>query len=220
MGDQAVPWLALADDYGLIRDRIEASVAGLFDGFQDYNRRILQPGGFWLTNWATQRVWKTASGKAEFRVNPIRLDGPIERAIARDGRNVLALMTIRSHDQFNTTVYGLDDRYRGIYGGRHVVFANAADMERQGYKNGDYVDLRTCSEDGIVRQVFGFKLVAFDIPEGCVAAYFPEATPLAPFNLVSRGSRTPALKEIPVLLLPARVSKPGGDVPALEGVPQ
>lgn len=210
VGDQAVPWLALANDYALIRDRIEASVDGLFHGFQDYNRRILQAGGFWLTNWAAKRIWKTSSGKAEFRANRIRLDGPIERAMAREGPAVLALMTIRSHDQFNTTIYGLDDRYRGIFGGRHVVFAHRADIERLGFKNGDYVDLRTCSEDAIVREVYGFKLVAFQIPEGCVAAYFPEATPLVPIGLVSHGSRTPASKEIPVILSAARVCKPGG----------
>jgi molybdopterin-dependent oxidoreductase alpha subunit len=215
VGSDKVDWLAMSNDYDLIRDHIEACQAGVFDGFERFNERIAQPGGFWLPNWAAKRVWRTASGKAEFRVNPVRLDGPIERATARDGDAVLALMTIRSHDQFNTTIYGLDDRYRGIFGGRHVLFANITDITRLGFADGDYVDIRTCSEDNIERVVYGFRLVKFDIPQGCVAAYFPEATPLAPSGLVSRGSRTPASKEIPVLLSPARVTRAGGGVPEL-----
>ena len=215
VGSEHVDWLAMADDYNLIRDKIEACVEGVFHGFQDYNKRILDRGGFWLTNWAAKRIWKTASGKAEFRVNAIRVDGAVERATEREGERVLALMTIRSHDQFNTTVYGLDDRYRGVFGGRHVVFANKTDIARQGFKDGDYVDITTCSEDGVLRNVFGFRLVAFDIPEGCVAAYFPEATALVPAGLFARGARTPASKEIPVLLSPAKVAQAGGGVPEL-----
>lgn len=218
VGSQYVDWCAMADDYNLIREKIEVSVEGVFHGFEGYNQNILKKGGFWLTNWASKRIWKTSSGKAELRVNPIRFDGPIERAMEREGERVLALMTIRSHDQFNTTVYGLDDRYRGVFGGRHVIFANARDIERQGFKDGDYVDIRACCEDGIKREVYGFRLVSFDIPEGCAAAYFPEASPLAPVGLVSRGSRTPASKEVPVLLFPASVSKAGGGRPELAEV--
>jgi molybdopterin-dependent oxidoreductase alpha subunit len=219
MGSRYIDWLTMSDDYNLIRDKIEACVEGIFHGFKDYNNRILQRGGFWLTNWAAKRVWKTSSGMAEFRVNPIRLDGPIERAIAREGKHVLALMTIRSHDQVNTTIYGLDDRSRGIFGGRHVVFANKTDIARQGFADGDYVDIRTCSEDDVLREVFGFRLVAFDIPEGCTAAYFPEATPLVPIGLFARGARTPASKEIPVILSLAKVAKAGGGIPELAEFP-
>lgn len=215
VGSTHINWLAMADDYNLIRDNIEACAEGVFHGFRDYNKRILNKGGLWLTNWAAKRIWKTSSGKAEFRINPIRFDGPVERAIQREGERVLALMTIRSHDQFNTTVYGLDDRYRGVFGGRHVIFANPADIARQGFKDGGYVDIRTCAEDGVLREVFGFRLVAFDIPEGCVAAYFPEATALVPAGLFARGARTPASKEIPVLLAPAKVARAGGGAPEL-----
>lgn len=210
VGGEHVNWMALADDYNLIRNAIESCQQGVFDGFEGYNARITQKGGFWLTNWAAKRIWKTASEKAEFKVHPVRLDGPIERAILREGNRVLALMTIRSHDQFNTTVYGQDDRYRGVFGGRHVLFANPLDIARLGFADGDYVDIRTCSEDSIVREVKGLRLIAFAIPEGCVGAYFPEASPLTPAGLHSRKTRTPAYKEIPVILSHAQVAKAGG----------
>ena len=209
-GSAYIDWLRMADDYGRIREKIERCVDGVFHGFQDYNRKILDKGGFWLTNWAAQRDWKTGSGKAEFKSHPIVRDGPVHRARARHGDSVLALMTVRSHDQFNTTIYGLDDRYRGVFGGRHVVFVNAGDLARLGFKDGDYADLRTCSEDGLLREVKGFRLVAFDIPEGCAAAYFPEATPLVPAGLFAKKARTPASKEIPVRLFAATVSRAGG----------
>jgi anaerobic selenocysteine-containing dehydrogenase len=196
----------MADDYDRIRDNIEACMEGVFDGFQDYNKRIFTKGGFRLTNWASQRVWNTASGKAEFRPHAIALDGPVHRARARHGDKVLALMTIRSHDQFNTTVYGEDDRYRGVFGGRNVIFVHPGDIERLGLREDDHVDIRSCSDDGILREVKNFRLVSFNIPPGCAAAYFPEATPLAPAGLVSKRTRTPASKEIPVLLFPATVS--------------
>lgn len=211
-GSAAVDWLTLADDYSLIREKIESCQKNVFEGFDQHNRKIDQPGGVHLANAATSRVWKTASGKAELKVHPIRLDGPVERAQAREGDRVLALMTIRAHDQFNTTVYGLDDRYRGVFGGRHVIFVNTADLARLGFKDGDWVDIHTCADDGIERSVHGFRAVAYDIPLGCVAAYFPEAQPLVPAGLRSRHTRTPAFKEIPVTLSQARIAKAGGDV--------
>jgi anaerobic selenocysteine-containing dehydrogenase len=116
---------------------------------------------------------------------------------------VLALMTVRSHDQFNTTIYGNDDRYRGVFGGRHVVFISREDLARLGFSDGDHVDIRTCSEDGVQREVKGFRLVRYDIPAGCIAAYFPEATPLVPSTLMSKVARTPAYKEVPVILSPS-----------------
>jgi molybdopterin-dependent oxidoreductase alpha subunit len=210
LGARSAPWLEMAADYGLIRDYIELCVEGVFHGFQNFNERIKQPGGFWLTNWAAQRVWKTTSGKAEFRVAPISLDGPIERATGREGSKVLALMTIRSHGQYNTTVYSNDDSYRGIQGGRHVLLMNEEDMREQGFKPADFVDARTCSEDDIERVAYGFRLVAYKIPRGCIAGYMNETNPLAPIGLVSKGSRTPASKEIPIILAPARVPVAGG----------
>src|SRR5262249_5205067 len=109
----------------------------------------------------------------------------------------------RSHDQFNTTVYGQDDRYRGVFGGRKVVFMNDADLHARGLKDGDLVDLRSCSDDTEVRMVRGFKVVRYDIPAGCAAAYFPEASPLLPMSLTSLHTHTPAYKEIPVMIGPA-----------------
>ncbi|HNN87741.1 MAG TPA: molybdopterin dinucleotide binding domain-containing protein, partial [Pseudomonadales bacterium] len=145
--------------------------------------------------------WKTASGKAEFRVHPLRTHGPVERARIKHGNDVLTLMTVRSHDQFNTTVYGQDDRYRGVFGGRKVVFISEADLNKRGLKDGDLVDLKSCGDgDEPARVVQGFKVVRYNIPAGCVAAYFPEATPLLHASSLSEYTRTPAYKEIPVLI--------------------
>ncbi len=112
-------------------------------------------------------------------------------------------MTVRSHDQFNTTVYGQDDRYRGIFGGRRVLFMNARDLAGRGIADGAAIAIEGLAEDGVPRQLHGFRAVAYDIPEGCVAAYFPEATPLMALSLASRITATPAYKEIPVLVRPA-----------------
>jgi molybdopterin-dependent oxidoreductase alpha subunit len=199
-----IDWLTMAGDYDRIRHHIERSQESVFDGFKDFNRRIREEGRFWLTNWAAKRIWKTVTGKAEFKVHAIDTNGPVHRARATHGDHVLALMTVRSHDQFNTTIYGNDDRYRGVFGGRHVVFISRDDLVRLGFRDGDHVDIRTCSEDGMQREVKGFRLVRYDIPAGCIAAYFPEATPLVPSTLMSKVARTPAYKEVPVILSPSR----------------
>lgn len=199
IGD-VVPWSEMAEDYRLIRAQMEACLDGVVEGFADYEGKIGHRGGFHLPNYASLRVWKTPSGKAEFRAHAIPTDGPIHRARNVAGDAVLVLMTVRSHDQFNTTVYGLDDRYRGIFGGRRVLFMNGQDIAERGLADGDRVDIETVSEDSIHRAVFGFRIVCYDIPRGCVAAYFPEATPLAPISLVSKYTSTPAFKEIPVLV--------------------
>ncbi len=195
----AAPWGALAADYRLIRQRIEACLAGVFEGFAGYEEKLARPGGFWLPNPASQRTWNTVSGKAEFRVHPIA-EGPVHRARRRCGDAVLALMTVRSHDQFNTTVYGQDDRYRGVFGGRRVIFMNPDDLGRRGLRAGERVDIESVAEDGVSRRVTDFLAVAHDIPQGCAAAYFPEATPLMDLSLVSLHTATPAYKEIPVLV--------------------
>ncbi len=202
IGATHVNWLALSGDYDLVRQKIERCMQGVFDGYHDFNQRVQAAGGFRLTNHASNRVWKTASGKAQFLPHPIATNGPIHRARAKHGDDVMALMTIRSHDQFNTTVYGMDDRYRGVFGGRHVVFINQADLARLQLHDGQKVDLRSFADDDVVREVCDFKLVAFDIPQGCIAAYFPEATPLAPATLFSKITHTPAVKEIPVRIIP------------------
>lgn len=197
LGD-AMGWSAMAEDYGLIRTRMEACLEGVFEGFAGYNEKLRQPGGFLLPNHAALRQWKTSTGKAEFRAHPIPLDGPVHRARRGAGPAVLALMTLRGHDQFNTTVYSPDDRYRGVFGTRRVIFMNVEDIAERGLGDGDRVDVETVAEDGIERVLRGWRLVAYAIPRGCAAAYYPEAQPLVPLSMVSRHTATPAYKEVPV----------------------
>jgi molybdopterin-dependent oxidoreductase alpha subunit len=192
-----VPWLWLVEDYGRIRDHI----ARVFDDFADFNHKVHRPGGFRLRNTASERVWATASGKAQFAVHGIPTDTLVHRARKRDRQaEVFALTTVRAHDQYNTTVYGLDDRYRGVFGQRRVVFVNAQDRERAGFAEGAWVDLVGAALDDIERVAPGFKLVDHDIPPGCVAAYYPETNVLVPLDSHAVGARTPASKAIPVRL--------------------
>jgi len=193
------PWLDLAADYRLIRDRIEA----VFDDFAGYNDRIAVPGGFRLRNTASERQWITASGKAEFRAHPIPRDTFTHRARANPAHRdtvVLTLATVRSHDQYNTTVYGMDDRYRGVYGHRRIVFINQEDLRQIGMKDGDWVDITSLYADGVERRADKFMLVAYDIPRGNIASYFPETNPLVPLQSFAIGARTPTSKSIPVKL--------------------
>ncbi len=196
LGSGKVDWLYYANDYGAIRDAIEA----VFDGFEDYNRRIAQPGGFHLRVASRERDWKTASGKANFIVAPIETDTPIHRARARHGDAVMVLMTTRSHDQYNTTIYAMDDRYRGVYGQRRVLFINQADLARMDLQAGERVDIFTVWDDDVERRADGFVLVEYDIPQGCLGAYYPETNPLVPLNSVGDVSNTPTSKSIPVML--------------------
>jgi len=194
VGSSLVDWRQLAGDYAVIRDHI----GRVFDVFADYNRRVAAPGGFHLGVASRDRVWKTESGKAQFVVQPLDLDTPIHRARREHGEQALTLMTMRAHDQYNTTIYALDDRYRGVYGQRDVVFASRQDIDRLGLTPGDRVDLSTIWDDGIERTVHGFLLVEYDIPPGSLAAYFPEANPLVPLDSVGVLSNTPTSKSIPV----------------------
>ncbi|MET0377471.1 MAG: molybdopterin dinucleotide binding domain-containing protein, partial [Spongiibacteraceae bacterium] len=194
-----IAWDEFADDYAQIRERIENCLDGVVKGFEGYNEKIAHPGGFHLRNDASLRRWQTPSGRAEFRVHAVTLDGPIHRA-RRKNPQTLALMTVRSHDQFNTTVYSLNDRYRGVFGSRHVLFMNEQDISARGLMDGDTVDIETVAEDDVLRMVRGFRIVKYAIPAGCAATYFPEATPLVPVDLVSTCTATPAYKEIPVII--------------------
>ena len=192
------PWLWLIADYNRIRDKIEA----VFPDFHDFNQRIKLPGGFRLRNGASERVWNTASKKAVFKVHPVPVDTPLLRARQRKGDAIVfALTTVRSHDQYNTTIYGNDDRYRGVFGQRKVVFVNAEDIQALGMKEGDWVDLHTVWDDFEERRVDGFKLVSYNIPRGCVAAYYPETNALVPLSAVATNAGTPTSKCIPVLIL-------------------
>ncbi len=194
------PWLWLIEDYSRIRDKIEA----VFDDFKDFNERVATPGGFRLRNTASERVWATASKKAGLYVHAVPVDTPSHKARARfAGKGdtiVFTLLTTRSHDQYNTTIYGHDDRYRGVFGQRRVVFINRADIQALGMKDGDWVDLQTVWDDGQQRRADRFKLVAYDIPRGNLAAYYPETNPLVPLSSVALNAGTPASKSIPVVL--------------------
>ena len=193
------PWLWLVQDYGRIRDKIEE----VFDDFRDFNKRVQVPGGFRLANSAGERRWATATKKAQFCTHAVPQDTPIHRARGRHlDAVVFTLFTTRSHDQYNTTIYGQDDRYRGVYGQRRIVFIHAADIAQLGLKDGDWVDLKTAWSDGVERRADRFKLVAYDIPRGCIAAYYPETNPLVPLSSTAISAGTPTSKAIPVLLSP------------------
>ncbi len=184
------PWAEFEANYDAIRDRI----ARVVPGFDDYNRRV-RAGIFYLPNAARdKREWKTANGKANFTV------APIPRRTLAAGEYVMT--TIRSHDQFNTTIYGLDDRYRGVFGGRRVVFMHADDMRAAGLQQGQLVDL-TNRHGGVERVAQGFMVAPYRIPRGCVATYFPEANVLVPIDSVAAKSNTPTSKYVVVTLAPA-----------------
>ena len=192
-------WLALRDDYGRIRDLIEQTIAG----FTDFNARIQQPCGFHLDNSAAQLTWNTASGSAEFRASTLPhsvLPECTRHAEQMSEQPVLLLQSLRSHDQYNTTIYGLDDRYRGVRGQRDVLFVNEADIIRLGFKPGQKADIVSLWDDGVERRVKGFTLLAFDIPAGQAAAYYPEVNPLVPLESIGDGSHTPTSKFVAIRL--------------------
>ena len=194
-----IDWLGLVEDYSRIRDLIEQ----VFPDFKNFNQRVAQPGGFRLRNTASERVWATATGKANFYPPVVPLDTPSHEARARLKDSVVfTLLTTRSHDQYNTTIYGMDDRYRGVYGQRRVVFIHPEDIRQLGMKDGDWVDIQTVWSDGQERRADRFKLVAYDIPRGNLAAYYPETNPLVPLSAVAEATGTPTSKSIPVILEP------------------
>lgn len=189
-------WLWYAEDYARIRDAIEA----VYDDFKDYNARVAMPGGFRLPIAPSQRKWNTPSGRANFVVHEIPRDLPIHRARKQHGQRAFNLMTTRSHDQYNTTIYGLNDRYRGVFGHRRVVFIHPDDLKMLNLKAGEWVDLVSIWGDGIERRAERFILVEYDIPRGCLASYYPETNPLVPLESYADRARTPTSKSIPVLL--------------------
>ncbi|WP_036666403.1 FdhF/YdeP family oxidoreductase [Paludibacterium yongneupense] len=196
LGADTVDWAGYARHYARIRD----DIARVIDGFDDYNRRVAVPGGFHLPVAARERIWKTPSGKAQFLVQSIATDTPLHRARAAHGAKLLTLMTLRSHDQFNTTIYALDDRYRGVFGQRRGGFIHRDDLAMLGFAPGARVDIHGVAEDGIERVAVGFVLVEYDIPRGSLGAYYPETNVLVPLDSVADGANTPTYKSIPVLL--------------------
>jgi molybdopterin-dependent oxidoreductase alpha subunit len=191
--DSGVDWRGLAGDYDRVRELIEQVFP---DQFADYNARIRVPGGFRLPVPTGERVWTTASGRAAFL--PYVADEPALDDPTRGDPEVLVLTTLRSHDQYNTTIYGLNDRYRGVKGRRDVVFAHPDDLAARGLADGDVIDLTCAFDDGVERAVRGFTAVAKDLPRGCLAAYYPEANPLLALSERDRRSGTPAYKSMPV----------------------
>ncbi len=187
--DSPVPWAAFRDDYTEIRRRI----ARVVPGCASYDEKVDQPGGFVLPHPPRDnRIFETESGKAVITSTPVEvLDVP-------EGR--FLLQTMRSHDQFNTTIYGLDDRYRGVKGGRRVVFVNPDDLRDLGMADGDHVDLVSEWKDGVERMARSFRVVSYDQPRGCVAAYYPEANPLVPLDSTAEKSNQPVYKSIVVRL--------------------
>ncbi|GAA3629256.1 FdhF/YdeP family oxidoreductase [Flavivirga jejuensis] len=180
-----INWLQYKDDYNLVRDDIQEVV----EGFQDYNKRLKQPSGFYLPNGARERKFKTKTGKANFSLNKL------PEWKLKDSE--LIMMTIRSHDQFNTTIYGLDDRYRGVFNERRIIFMNREDMKIRNLKEHQVVNL-TSEFNGKLRKANSFKVVGYDIPKNCCATYFPETNVLVPIDSYAHTAKTPASKSIVV----------------------
>ncbi|WP_409277776.1 FdhF/YdeP family oxidoreductase [Pseudomonas defluvii] len=199
LGAQPVDWHWLVADYARIRELISQTIPG----FEDFNQRLARPGGFYLGNSASQRQWNTTSGKANFKANALP-DDLLHECVRASGQVPdLIMQSMRSHDQYNTTIYGLDDRYRGVKGQRDVLFANEADIIRLGFRPGQKVDIVSLWSDERERRVKGFTLLAFDIPAGQAAAYYPEVNPLVPLESVGDDSHTPTSKFIAIKLLAA-----------------
>jgi molybdopterin-dependent oxidoreductase alpha subunit len=192
-GRARVDWDAWVADYALVRDAIEATYPSQF---RDFNGRLFTPGGFPRPLAARERKWNTASGKATFVV-PGGLD---ENPDEERGAGVFLLTTLRSNDQFNTTVYGYDDRFRGIKGTRMVLLMNPGDIVRFSLRAGQEVTLSACTKDDISRSVPGFRIHPYDIPPGCVGAYYPECNPLIPLWHHAERSKVPAAKSVPVTI--------------------
>ncbi|MEM9597321.1 MAG: FdhF/YdeP family oxidoreductase [Acidobacteriota bacterium] len=192
-GSTTVDWMGLCADYSKIRDKIEAVIPG----FERYNERVAEPGGFYLPNGSRERRFETAGGRARFTVNPVpQTDiGPGE----------LRMMTIRTHDQFNTTVYGLNDRYRGFAGSRRIVMMHPSDLEDRGLVPEQPVDLVGAGQ-AAGRVAENFLAVPYGIPRGCAATYFPEANVLVPLGLRADRSHTPASKQVLITVRPRPAS--------------
>ncbi|GAA3923062.1 FdhF/YdeP family oxidoreductase [Actinomadura viridis] len=190
--DSDIGWEAMERDYDVVRDHVSRVVPG----FERFNERIREPGGFTLPHAPRdERRFPTATGKANLTVN--------ELEVLRVPEGRLLLQTVRSHDQYNTTIYGMDDRYRGVKAGRRVVFVSPADLEALGLADGARVDLVSEWSDGVERRAPGFRIVAYPTARGCAAAYFPETNVLVPLDSTAEVSNTPTSKSIVVRLVPS-----------------
>ena len=187
-----IDWDSFVADYGRIRHKIEEVLPELF---ADFNQRIEKPGGFHLYVPPRERIWNTGTRRANFILFPsLDEDPPVSDP------SMLRLATLRSHDQYNSTIYSLDDRYRGVFGGRMVVFMNEADMRERGIAEGDQVAIEALADDGRRRIVAGFWVKSHSIARGSIGAYYPETNPLLPLAYHDLKSGTPAAKSIPVIV--------------------
>jgi len=184
-----VDWDKWVGDYALVRDAIEATWPDTFKGF---NERMSTPGGFPRPLGARERKWDTPNGKANFTV-PESLSELLKQA-----PDVYQLLTLRADGQFNTSIYTEDDRFRGVKGSRKVVLMNRADIERLQLNAGDLVRLTTAADDGVDRKLDGLQVMEYEIPEKCIAGYYPECNVLIPIWHYAKKSKVPAAKSVPV----------------------
>lgn len=189
----ALRWDDWVADYGLVRDLIARTFP---DDFADFNERLFQPGGFYRGNPARERTWKTESGKAQF-TTPTTLSALGQEP---EGERVMTLITLRSNDQFNTTIYGYSDRLRGLKGDRRILLIHPDEISRLGLKEGGKVDVTCAVDDGVQRRVEGLTVTPYDLPMRCVAGYYPELNPLVPLGYHEKNSKTPAYKGTPVTI--------------------
>ncbi|EYC60881.1 molybdopterin dinucleotide binding domain protein [Acinetobacter baumannii 44437_8] len=199
--ESQIKWKWYIESY----DRIRDSIADVFDEFHDFNLRVYKPGGFHLEHPANQHIWNTKSGKAQFLITPLEevyADKENQYAAAYTESKVYTLMTTRSHDQYNTTLYGLDDRYRGVFRQRVVLFMNKADIDEAGFEANQWVDIESVFSDGVKRIVHSFRIVPYNIPRGSLAAYYPETNPLVALSSHDKYAKIPASKSVPVILHP------------------
>ena len=186
----AVDWDRLVANY----DEIRALISRTVPGHENYNEKVRKPGGFYIPNGPRDRKFKTSDGKAHFTIN-----APTPHELET---GELLLMTVRSHDQFNTTIYANDDRYRGVYNERRVIFINEEDMKNLGLQEKQVIDLHS-DYDGKRRTAHRFVVIPYDIPRGCVAAYYPETNVLIPIDSIAEKSRTPTSKSIVITVTPS-----------------
>jgi anaerobic selenocysteine-containing dehydrogenase len=190
--ESRTPWQDYVSNYDHIRD----TMARALPGFEDFNRRARHPHGFRLAQPARDRIFQTSSGRAEFSLAPLPDD-------VDPGEGRLTLTTVRSHDQFNTTIYSNNDRYRGLDGLRTVIFMNEHDIRDRGLEEFDLIDVTSFSKDGSKRTIYGYRAVTYEIPPGCAAGYMPELNVLCGIADVSTQSEQPVTKHLVVAVTPS-----------------
>jgi len=200
LGNNPVNWLDLINDYDKIRDLISQTLPG----FENMNQRLQEPGGFYLGNTASDHLWNTTSQKAQFHdyALPDAIISASQRALTKNP--IFVLQTLRSHDQYNTTIYGFSDRYRGLSGDRNIILLNGKDLSALGLQSGDKVDIEALWGDDVIRKVTNFTAIDYDIPLGNAAAYYPEANPLVALANHGDFTFTPNSKSIAIIITAAK----------------